>query len=139
MKTLTKFIWLGLTLITGAAIWLALVGVLNLIFPLATWIPVSYTTPISLLLLVLLLGLPAVLSAAASTRIWRKRFCRFGRWFGLVPPLVLTLALLLVAEQGFSRGEAFLAIILSFLFGLIAAHYTDRVCSLNQPDSPALK
>ena len=128
MRLFKAGIWFLVMLIIGAVIWLALFSAI--IIPLAAWMPSADTVPISLVLLVLLLVLPGALSAAASTRVWRKQFCRFGKWIGLVPPVLLTLALLLITKDAFSWGEAVFAVILSFLIGLVAANYTNRVCSV---------
>jgi len=115
-------------LIIGALVWLALFSVI--FFPLIRKLPVADTRLIALVLLSLLLGVPALLSAAASTQIWRKQFCRFGGWIGLVPPVLLTLALLLIVWEAFSWPEAVFAVMLSFVVGLAAASYTNRACSI---------
>jgi hypothetical protein len=128
MKLVAALLWFLVMLIIGAVIWLALFSVI--IIPLAAWMPSADSVPISLVLLVLLLVLPGALSAAASTRVWRKRFCRFGKWIGLVPPVLLTLALLLISKQAYSRLEAVFAVMLSFVIGLAAANYTNRACSI---------
>jgi hypothetical protein len=130
-KPSTKILWLLLALVVGAVVWLLFFSAV--FFPLAIWIPSSDRTLISLGLLALLLGLPAFLSAVASVLLWRKYFCRFGKWVGVLPPLTLTFVLLL-GFSGFSLWEAISAILISFLLGLIAASYTDRVCSIRSKE-----
>lgn len=133
MRIFFALLWLLVVLIIGALVWLALFSII--FFPLIRVMPASDTILISLALLTLLLGLPAFLSAAASTRVWRKQFCRFGSWVGIIPPLALTLALVL-GFNVLSRWQAVFAVMLSFLIGLVTASYTNRVCSLNnKPES----